>query len=82
MDKRVATEEEVTTTLAQWQIENPTLDSKAKHQEALAEGYKDEVCPKCGAVFLAFHHFVMCDDENCPMKDGNPSLLEQLLGKE
>jgi hypothetical protein len=43
-------------------------DGKRRHSEAVAEGYKDEVCSKCGAVLLAFHHFLRCDREDCPMK--------------
>lgn len=79
-EKRAATKEEIATAMGIWQAANPTLDAEKKHQEALAEGYKDEVCPKCGAVFLAFIHFVMCSDAGCPMKDGKPSLLEQIFG--
>lgn len=37
------------------------------HDEALAQGYKDETCSKCGAPFLAHIHFVRCDARPCPM---------------
>lgn len=54
-----------------------TSDEKRLHAAALAEGYKDEVCQKCDVVFLAFHHFVRCDDAGCLMKskdaNGNPN---------
>ena len=60
-----------------------TPDLIEKHREALAEGYKDEVCPKCEQVFLSHHHFVNCiyaHCEDCPMvPSGAKSLLEQIL---
>ena len=59
------------------------------HDQALLEGYKDEVCPeaRCGVVLLAHHHFLRCDHAACPMvsrqnlnSDGNPkNLLETLI---
>ena len=62
------------------------LDEKQQflHATALAEGYKDEVCNKCGLVFMAFHHFVRCQDPTCPMiardKDGkSKTVLEMML---
>jgi len=53
------------------------------HNEALEDGYKDEICPKCGIVFLAHFHFVNCEKIHCgecPMvaKD-TKSLLHQIL---
>lgn len=57
------------------------MDMDTNHQEALDEGYKDEVCPKCGTVFLAHHHFVKCPEKSCPMRDPNSkSLLEEIFG--
>jgi hypothetical protein len=58
-------------------------NEKKLHAQALAEGYKDELCPECGVVFLAFHHFIRCQSETCPMKlrDGGghaPTFLEML----
>ena len=52
------------------------------HKEALAEGYKDEKCPKCGTMFLAHHHFVRCNEAECPMKSttDTKSVLEHILG--
>jgi len=38
------------------------------HAEAVAQGYKDEICSRCGAEFLAHIHFVRCDADPCPMK--------------
>jgi hypothetical protein len=38
------------------------------HDEAIAAGYKDEMCPKCGTLFAAQIHFIRCDAEPCPMK--------------
>ncbi|MFZ2769659.1 MAG: hypothetical protein WAZ50_00860, partial [Minisyncoccia bacterium] len=61
-------------------------NQKRLHAEAVAEGLKDEVCPRCESVLLAFQHFLRCDPEKCPMiarnPDGTPKpdLLEQLLG--
>lgn len=50
--------------------------------EAVAEGYPDvdQSCPdpECLRVFKNYHHYVRCDSETCPMKDGKGSLLEQI----
>jgi hypothetical protein len=49
------------------------------HAEAIAEGYRDETCSKCGVEFLAHIHFIRCDATPCPMRstaDPRP-LLEQ-----
>ena len=53
-------------------------DLERLQHEALAEGYKDETCPKCGTEFKAYHHFIRCDSKPCPMisKDQR-SFLEQ-----
>jgi hypothetical protein len=51
------------------------------HAEAIAEGYKDEVCPKCNVNFPAEIHFVRCEAESCPMistKDSR-TLLEMFI---
>jgi hypothetical protein len=62
------------------------------HEQALAEGYKDEVCPNagCGTVLLAHRHFIRCGIQGCPMvsrqnlnPDGNPkTLLDKLIDAE
>ena len=49
------------------------------HQEALAQGYKDETCSECKMLFLAHKHLIRCDSTTCPMKDGKGTLLEQLV---
>lgn len=59
-------------------------DERRRHEKAIAEGYKDEVCSGCGVVFLALHHFVICDADPCPMKlrdeKGNaPTLLDMMV---
>jgi hypothetical protein len=60
------------------------------HEQALGEGYKDEVCPKadCEAVLLAHHHFLRCDPKSCPMisrqnlnSDGQPKTLLEMLAE-
>jgi hypothetical protein len=45
----------------------------------VAEGYpdKDEICHKCKRVFKNYHHFLRCDNTECPMKDGKGTLFEQ-----
>lgn len=48
------------------------------HEEALAQGYKDENCSECGTLFLAHKHLVRCNSSTCPMKDGQGSLLDRL----
>ena len=42
-------------------------DIETLQAEALARGYKDETCPKCGAIFKAHIHFVRCEAKPCPM---------------
>lgn len=56
-------------------------DRERLRQEAIAEGYKDETCPKCGTLFEAHIHFIRCDAEPCPMKSTKDtrSLLDRLL---
>ena len=79
LDKRVAKDE------AEKAVANdPTLIMR--RAEALKEGYKDEICPKCKILFIAHHHFIRCahaiNDTGCPMHDGKPSILKQILSKE
>ena len=61
------------------------LDDKQRklHARAIKEGCKDEVCPECGIVLLAYQHFLPCRSSTCPMKlrddTGHaPNLLEML----
>ena len=54
------------------------------HRKCIEEdGYKDEFCPKCGVLYLACEHFIRCDHalngSGCPMHDGKPSILHQIL---
>jgi hypothetical protein len=56
-------------------------DTERLHAEALANGYKDETCSRCGAEFLAHIHFIRCDHRPCPMlSDNSKSVAEMLLG--
>ncbi len=58
------------------------------HEQALGQGFKDEICPetRCSIVLLAHQHLVRCDPTSCPMisrqnlnPDGQPkSLLDTL----
>lgn len=50
------------------------------HNEGVKEGYKAEVClaEACGAVFLAHHHFTRCNRNDCPMNDGQGTMLERM----
>ncbi len=75
--RRLATESEVEVELALWQKQWPDLDGQARLQQAYKEGYKDEVCLRCGLTFLAFHHFTTCRADKCPMRSSNKSLLQQ-----
>ncbi len=43
---------------------------KIEHDKCIAEGLTDEICPKCGQVFLAHIHFVRCVEKDCPMSNG------------
>jgi hypothetical protein len=36
--------------------------------QAYRDGLVDEVCLKCNTTFLACHHFVRCNEADCPMK--------------
>lgn len=62
-----------------------TPESKVEHDKCLGEGYKDEVCSKCGVVFLAHIHFIQCEDKPCPMSSGKSFLdmwIEAIEAKE
>jgi hypothetical protein len=49
--------------------------------EAEAQGYVDETCPKCGTVLKAYHHFIRCDANPCPMvsKRDPRTLLQKFI---
>lgn len=50
------------------------------HAEAIAQGYKDETCSRCGTVFLAHIHFIRCNARPCPMLPDKPrSILDMML---
>jgi len=53
------------------------------HAEAIAEGYKDETCAKCGTLHLAHKHFILCYERPCPMISTiDPrSLFDRMLDK-
>jgi hypothetical protein len=55
-----------------------SMDVEARRNEAIAEGYKDEVCD-CGRLFLAHHHFVRCDVSGCPMRSADGKSLAQMM---
>lgn len=68
------------------------LDEQGRvlREQAISEGYKDEICPRadCGVVLLAHHHFVRCDPATCPMAsrqnlnaDGEPKTLLEILAE-
>lgn len=50
-------------------------------EEAIAQGYKDETCPKCGTLFEAHKHFVLCYSRPCPMMSTEDSrtLFERMV---
>ena len=65
-------------------IKNLTPELIIEHNKCLAEGFKDKVCPKCGVVYLAHHHFINCElgrYGECPIvsKSNPKSILQQLL---
>lgn len=77
--KRDATDHETEhaiDSIAEGPLANPKEWYQQKQAEAVAEGYKSEVC-ECGAVFCAFHHYTNCRHPRCPMSDG-VSLLERM----
>ncbi len=52
-------------------------------RKAMAEGFKDEVCGKCGKCFLAHKHFISCNRKRCDMHDaGAPTMLDVLIAKD
>lgn len=59
----------------QEEIDSLSETDKKLHDESLSEGYKDEICPTCGVVFLAHKHLVRCYIKPCPMSCGK-SLLD------
>lgn len=80
--KRDATPEEARKGLQthawRWDASNPNhrveMSSwEAKEQEAIAEGYKAEVC-SCGVTFCAFHQWTTCRQDDCPFSTGRTML--------
>ena len=55
-------------------LANLNDEQRKDHDECIAEGYKDEFCPKCGELFLANVHFVRCYAKDCPMSNGKTLL--------
>lgn len=54
----------------------------SEREKALAQGYKDETCSRCGALIEAQIHFIRCDANPCPMKStaDTRTLLKMLCG--
>ena len=79
-NKREATAAETQAAILELKTRYPEADYAGRQRECRAEGLKDEVCGKCGVVYLACIHFVRCADPDCPMKGPDKrSLLECLL---
>jgi len=85
--KRDGTPEETKAALisqhARWNAQNPNYQHdlefwEQKQAEAEGEGYKTEVC-SCGMTFLAFHHWVRCEKDGCPLR-GEKSMLDIMMG--
>lgn len=85
LSKRDATPEEteaaVVSNAERWNRCNPSYEIsiekwRQKLSEAVAEGYKSEVC-ECSVTFLAFHHYTTCRCERCPFSDG-VSMLQRM----
>lgn len=85
MNKRDATPEEEEAALIanfeRWNRCNPSFtislrEWREKDLVAKQDGCKAEVCG-CGVIFLAFHHFVDCRENNCPMRGNGGTLFEQ-----
>lgn len=53
---------------------------KADREKCLKDGLKDEVCKKCGRLFLAHVHFVRCYLKPCPISNG-VSVLDMMLNE-
>lgn len=51
-------------------------------EQALAEGYKDEICSRCKKLFEAHIHWIRCDANPCPMKSTKEprTLFEMWIG--
>lgn len=87
MSKRDATpweaEEALLAQHESWNRCNPSIpiplsEWREKQDEALEQGYKDEMCEKCGSTWCAFMHFVHCSRKDCPLVEGKGTLLERL----
>lgn len=59
-------------------LNNLSPELKVEHDKCIAEGLKDEFCPKCDRLFLAHHHFVRCNEKSCPMSNG-VSFLDMMI---
>ena len=58
------------------------IEDKGRYLEAEAQGYKDEICPKCNLYLAPFHHFIDCKyarEGDCPISD-DISLLDRIFG--
>lgn len=76
--KRIATDDEVAAEVAR-QVSWGVTDAETRNATALTEGYYSERCLECQQTLLAYHHFVRCERQSCPMKDGQGSILERML---
>ncbi len=72
MRKLIPTQEEIDFTIKLCAFNlNETeeqIRNRIKQAEIEDENHKNEKCPKCKGIFLAYHHFVMCNNDDCPMK--------------
>ena len=70
-------------------LDKTGTDHRKLRDEAIAEGFKDERCPRdgCGRLLLAHAHFVQCElHGECPMvskslrhEDGTPKTMLDMI---
>ena len=46
-------------------------NGRERHDQAVAAGYKDAICPACSAVILAHCPLIRCENDGCPMAARN-----------
>jgi hypothetical protein len=54
-----------------------------EREQALKDGYRDEICPVCEVMLEAQIHFVRCEYSKCPMisKEDGRTLLQRWAGE-
>lgn len=79
MKKREAYEVEVCEALALCKARFPRTKYDEEQAKAKEAGLKDERCLVCNTTFLACQSFVICHDDDCPIKAEGLCVRDLLL---